>query len=89
MFEPDPDYDPCAAFIRLRAAYQSVLLGETVRSTRFRNGEEEREVDFSPSNIGELRKAMIQARDECQAKSTGATGRRAIGIGRRTVRSIY
>ena len=86
----DEAYDPCAAYIRLRDAYHNVLTGETVRRVRIRNGEEERETDFAPGNIGALKEAMNQAQRECIAKTTGRPARSAIGIGYRgPIRGVY
>lgn len=87
----DEDYDPCTTYIELRQAYLAVLKGETVQRVRFKNGEEERETDFSSANVNDLRAAMAQAKAECMEKTTGRPGRSAIGIGfaRPRPRSFY
>ena len=82
-------FDWCAAHARLVEAYHAVLAGKTVRSVRYRNGEEERETSFSPSNVAELRAAIREARDNC-AKANGRPTRFAIQGGPRTrMRGIY
>lgn len=87
---PGDTYDPCATFMRLRDAYHNVLTGETVRRVRHQNGDEERETDFAPGNIAELKAAMEQARRECMAKTSGRPARSAIGIGYRgPIRGVY
>ncbi len=80
---PDDDYDPCATYKKLRTAREQVLLGETVRSVRFRNGEEEHETDFGPVNIAALEKALAETKAECEMSlnPTGRPRRSAIGIG--------
>lgn len=80
---PDDDYDPCAFYVELRDARKRVLLGETVRSTRFRNGEEEREVEFTSANLAALDQALSTAKAECELSlnPTGRPRRSAIGIG--------
>ena len=45
---PGDTYDPCASFLELREAHKQALLGNVVRSVRFRNGEEEHQTDFGP-----------------------------------------
>lgn len=87
---PGDTYDPCAAYIELRTAYMAVVKGETVRRVRNRNGDDERETDFSPANIQELKAAMNQAQRECMEKTTGRPSRSAIGIGYRgPIRGVY
>ena len=82
-------FDWCAAHTRLVEAYHNVLAGKTVRGVRYRNGEEERETTFSPTNVTELRLAIREARDNC-AKANGRPTRFAIQGGPRTRgRGIY
>lgn len=71
-------YDPCANYRRLRDALERVAAGETVRGTRYRNGEEERQTDFHPGNATLLKELMLQAKAECEAAQTGRTRRSAI-----------
>lgn len=86
----DEAYDPCDAYMKMRAALQSIVSGEGVRRVRFRNGDEERETEFSQANVGELRKAMLQAQRECMEKTNGRPARHAIGIGQQQpIRRIY
>lgn len=71
MADDAPAYDPCASYAKLRTAYESVLAGETVKGVRLRSGEDERQVDFAPANIEELRRAMINAREDCSKSMNG------------------
>lgn len=73
---PDSVYDWCAAYSRLRDAYQTVISGGTVRKVRFHNAGEERETDFEPGNAEELRMAMVQARENCAKQCNGGRGTR-------------
>ena len=82
-------YDWCAAYSRLLEAYHKVMAGGAVRSVRHRNGEDERQTDFSPANVAELRRALVEARNECQRANGGRPKRSAIGSTPRFTRSIY
>lgn len=78
----DEAYDPCATYIKLRDAYNAVVMGESVKRVRYHNGEEQRETEFNQGNIAALKEAMNKALAECQAKNGHTQGRRsAIAIG--------
>lgn len=82
MAETTPDtYDPCATFIELRTAYLAVVKGEGVRRVKFRNGDDERETEFSQANVTALKEAMDSAQRECMLQTSGRPTRSAIGIG--------
>lgn len=80
---PGDTVDPCADYLRLKAAYEKVVLGQTVKRVRFHNGEEQRETEFGPANLEALEGLMNAAKDECQLSLGNTRPRRsAIGIGR-------
>lgn len=81
MAEQQEPYNPCAAFVELQNAHRKLLVGESVKRVRFRNGEDERETDFTPANIEALERAMNQAKRECAELTSGRPQRHAIGIG--------
>lgn len=80
---PNDPYDPCEEYAELIAARKEILSGGgAVKRTRFRNGEDERETEFSTVNIKDLEAAIARARRDCMATQEGARpSRHAIGIG--------
>lgn len=81
MADEQTPYNPCAAFVELQNAHKQVLLGQSVKRVRFRNGDDERETDFAPADLAALERAMNQAKRECAELTTGRPQRHAIGIG--------
>ena len=75
-------FDWCAEAARLQTVLTKVASGEGLQRTRYRNGEDEREVEFGRANIGELRKILMEARSKCQMAQGGPPARHAISIGR-------
>ena len=78
MSDPIDLDDPCARYHALRTAYHDLLTGGSVVRTRFRNGEDERETQWSQTNISALRSELVIARNECSQATTGRSGRFAI-----------
>lgn len=77
----DEAYDPCTVYIELRNARLEVLKGASVKRNRFRNGDDERETEWSTVNLEKLEAAMAAAKRECMEKELGRPARSAIGIG--------
>lgn len=86
-----PPFDPCAEYTRLQQVLTDIVTGDSVRRVRYKNGDEERETEFSQANIGELRRVMADLKMQCQEKTTGRPARSAISFGRarRPYRSVY
>lgn len=60
--------NPCARAKALKDAYYDRLAGGTAQRVRFRNGDNEQEVQTSvlQGNLSLLRRAMQEAEDECR-----------------------
>lgn len=63
--------DPCARAAALRSAYFALISGGHEQRVRFRNGDDESEVQFTAPKIEVLRDELRWAEAECTAKNTG------------------
>ena len=86
---PEAPYDPCVAVGEMRKALQRIAMGESVKGVRYRNGEEERQTDFTPANVGELRNLLREAEDACHLATFGRPRRTAIRFSGRMCRSPF
>lgn len=75
------DLNPaCLEAAELRKVYLQVIKGQSVKRVRYKNGEDERETDFSPANVQELKAVLRDAEERCRLGS-GRARRSAISVG--------
>jgi hypothetical protein len=67
--------NPCAAAALLRTAYYGLISGAAEQKIRFRNGETEEEVWFTPAKVETLRAEMLRQEAKCAAQTSGRPGR--------------
>lgn len=68
MSEKPVDFDdPCSVLAALRKAKAEILLGMKEVRIRFRNGDDEQEVQFQQATVGELDAAIVEYTGLCAA----------------------
>jgi hypothetical protein len=67
--------DPCAVAAALNTAYLALVAGQQEQRIRFRNGDVEEDVWFTPPKIDLLRTEMLRQQGLCAAKISGRPAR--------------
>ena len=67
--------DPCAAAAALTTAYYTLISGQQEQRIRFKNGDVDEDVWFTPANVERLRTEMLRQQGLCQAKVSGRSPR--------------
>ncbi|MGF3022648.1 hypothetical protein ACQVP2_07450 [Methylobacterium aquaticum] len=67
--------DPCAAAAALRTAYFALVSGQQEQRIRFKNGDVDEDVWFTPTKLDLLRTELSRQESLCAAKTTGRTQR--------------
>lgn len=79
--------DPCARAEALRKAYYEMLTTGTSTRVRFRAGDNEQEVQkaIGAGSLADLRRAMLEAEDQCRAAQGLSPRRHAVTAGSRRI----
>lgn len=63
--------NPCAAAAALTAAYYALIAGQQEQRIRFKNGDVDEDVWFTPAKADLLRTEMLRQQGLCDARTSG------------------